>query len=255
VAIFPELRVFQSLIDFPSGKFGLSSAAAQVPERLFRDFFGRVLPQIQRQLIPPTVRPTSVAPQPSLAPASGPNFSSQPTFDCAKARSPLAVLICSDSQAARADWELVTASWARYFSLNENDRPKFKENEDKWFASVARKCKLTSQRPPFALEQISCVTGAYRARAAAYRSKLTGDALAESKLSRDQLVQIQQALIAAGYLNDDADGESGPATRSAIRQYQQANGLPQSGYLSLTQSQALLGARPDRHRGRAFVVR
>ena len=188
---------------------------------------------------PPKMAPTPQ--QASPAPVSEPDVStSRPTFDCATARSPLAVLICSDGEAARADWDLVTASWARYFSLNENDRPKFKEDEDKWFASVSRKCQLASHGPPFARAQISYVIGAYRGRAAAYRSKLTGDALAESRLSPQQLVQIQQALITAGYLDDNSDGEFGPATRSAIRQYQQANGFPQSNYLSVTQRQALL---------------
>ena len=223
----------------------LSSAAAQVPEQLFRDFFGRVLPQIQRQLIPPTVGPPRIAPSsPQASPAPVPQTDisiSRPTFNCAKARSPLAVLICSDSEAAQADWDLVTASWARYFSLNESDRPRFTAGQDKWFASVGQKCKLVSQRPAYPREQISCVIGAYRGRAAAYRSKLTGDALAESKLSGEQLVQIQQNLIAAGFLSDEADGEFGPATRSAIRRYQELRGLQQSDYLSITQRQTLLG--------------
>ena len=106
---------------------------------------------------------------------------------------------------------------------------------------MTRKCKLVSQRQPFPPQQISCVISAYRGRAAAYRSKLTGDALAESKLSLDQLVQIQQALITRGFLNAaEADGEFGPTTRTAIKKYHEDNGFPQSDYLSTTQRQALL---------------
>ena len=205
---------------FAGGVFAvllITSAPAQAPEQMFRDFLGTLLQRIPRQQMPPTMGPPKMAPTPqqaSPAPVPEPDVStSRPTFDCATARSPLAVLICSDGEAARADWDLVTASWARYFSLNENDRPKFKEDEDKWFASVSRKCQLASHGPPFARAQISCVIGAYRGRAAAYRSKLTGDALAESRLSPQQLVQIQQALITAGYLDDNSDGEFGPATR------------------------------------------
>ena len=221
----------------------LSSAEAQVPEQLFRDFFGRVLPQMQRQLVPPRVGPPRIAPGPQASPAPVPEahvLTSGPTFDCAKATSSLGLLICSDSEAARADWDLVTASWARYFSLNENDRPRFSRDQDQWFASVGRKCQLASHGPPFARAQISCVIGAYRGRAAAYRSKLTGDALAELRLSPEQLVQIQQALITGGYLDDNADGEFGPGTRNAIRQYQEATRLSQSNYLSTAQRQALL---------------
>jgi tetratricopeptide (TPR) repeat protein len=205
---------------------------------MFRDFLGQLLQRIPRQAMPPAFSPPMPIPQ--TEPAIVNISISRPTFDCAKARSPLAVLICSDREAAQADWDLITASWARYFSLNENDRRRFSGDQDQWFASVARKCRLTNQKPPFPREQISCVIAAYRGRAAAYRSKLTGDALAESKLNPQQLVQVQQALITGGYLDGDADGEFGPATRSAIRQYQQANGFPQSNYLSVTQRQALL---------------
>ena len=105
---------------------------------------------------------------------------------------------------------------------------------------MAQKCKLASQMQPFSREQVSCVTRAYRARAAAYRSKLAGDARAESNLSPGQLLQIQKALIEGGFLNDEADGEFGPTTRNAIKQYQQANGFPQSNFLSATERQALL---------------
>jgi hypothetical protein len=33
VAIFPEIHVFQSLIDFPSGKFGLEGLGRRSPKR------------------------------------------------------------------------------------------------------------------------------------------------------------------------------------------------------------------------------
>ena len=97
--------------------------------------------------------------------------------------------------------------------------------------------------PPFSREQISCVIAAYRGHAAAYRSKLTGDALAESRLSPEQLAQIQQALIALGFLNGEADGEFGTVTRAAIRKYQETNGFRQSDYLSMGQRRALLEGR------------
>jgi hypothetical protein len=41
----------------------------------------------------------------TAAQGGGPSFS-QPSFDCAKARSPLALLICSGEETARADWDL-----------------------------------------------------------------------------------------------------------------------------------------------------
>ena len=145
---------------------------------------------------------------PAVGQGVGPD-PSRPTFDCAKARSPLALLICSGEETARVDWDLRIASWARYFSLDEGGRASFWEDQDKWLRSLNQKCRL-SNSPPFSSQQTSCVIGAYRGRAVLYRSKLTGDALAESKLTPEQLAQIQRALIALGFLNGEADGEFGP---------------------------------------------
>src|SRR5438105_3969627 len=41
----------------------------------------------------------------------------KPTFDCTKARSATARIICLDQAGAKADWELTAAYWARIFSL------------------------------------------------------------------------------------------------------------------------------------------
>jgi hypothetical protein len=149
--------------------------------------------------------------------------SSRPTFDCAKAKSSLAVLICSREDTAQADWDLSAAALARYFSLDERGKTDFWKDQDKWLRSISQKCQLTNQAPPFPQQKVSCVVSAYKGRAAAYRSKLTGDALAESKLSREQLVLIQKALSALGFLSGEADGEFGLVTRAAIRKYQEAN--------------------------------
>ena len=75
---------------------------------------------------------------------------------------------------------------------------------------------------------------------------MTGDALAESKLTPEQLATFQQALIALGFLGGETDGEFGSVTRAAIRKYQEANGFPQSDYLSVEQRRALLEGRADR---------
>jgi len=169
-------------------------------------------------------------------------ISSRPTFDCEKAKSPLALLICSGEETARADWDFKIAHYARNFSLDEADRAAFWKDQDKWSKSLDKTCRL-SGGPPFSQKQKSCVIDAYRKRAALYRSKLSGDALAESKLTPEQLLQIQQGLITLGFFNGEADGEFGPRTRVAIKKYQEAKGLPQSGFLSMEQRQALLEGR------------
>jgi hypothetical protein len=164
----------------------------------------------------------------------------KPTFDCTKARSALALVICSGEEAARADWDLRIASWTRFFSLKESDRAVFWQEQDKWLQSVSQKCRILHHPPPFSGREISCVVNAYRGGAAIYRSKLTGDALAESKLKPEQLADIQSRLIASGFLEGDVDGEFGPVTREAIKKFQLAKGFQQGDYLSLEQRQALI---------------
>jgi uncharacterized protein len=166
--------------------------------------------------------------QNTAAVAQGGSISSRPTFDCGKAKSSLALLICSGEETARADWDLKTAYWARYFSLDKDDRASFREDQDKWYTSLDQKCQLSA--PPFSRQQTSCVIDAYKERAAQYRSKLRGAALAESEMTPEQLSQIQQALIALGFFNGEADGAFGPLTRAAIRKFQEANGFLRSDF-------------------------
>jgi tetratricopeptide (TPR) repeat protein len=100
--------------------------------------------------------------------AQGSSISSRPTFDCAKAKSPLALLIClSGEETAQADWDSKIAYWARNFSLDEGEQAAFWKDQDQWSRSLNQKCGLTA--PPFSRQQISCVIDAYKERAALYR--------------------------------------------------------------------------------------
>jgi hypothetical protein len=141
----------------------------------------------------------------------------KPTFDCTKARSGLGLLICGSEEAARADWDLRTASWSRFFSLAGMDRADFWQEQDKWLQSVSKICQIVHRQPSFSRREVSCVVNSYKGRASIYRSKLTGDALAESKLKPEQLADIQSRLIANGFLKGEADGEFGQLTRDAIK--------------------------------------
>jgi membrane-bound lytic murein transglycosylase B len=58
-------------------------------------------------------------------------------------------------------------------------------------------------------------------------------------LSRSQLLALQTALNARGFDSGTPDGVAGPATRGAVRRYQQSVGLPADGYPTLELLQQL----------------
>jgi peptidoglycan hydrolase-like protein with peptidoglycan-binding domain len=54
---------------------------------------------------------------------------------------------------------------------------------------------------------------------------------ASQHLSQDQVKQVQQHLKSSGLYKGEVDGEIGPETKQAISQFQQQNGLNQTGAL------------------------
>src|SRR6516225_225072 len=172
---------------------------------------------------------TAIAPSPpEQLPRSLPStrqnqgiLSERPTFDCTRAKSTIAYLICAEDRVgAKADWDLISAYWARKFSLRESEQDHFETEHDNWFPALARFCRLKREQTNFNPTQRDCVLSGYRHRAQLYRAKLTGDALTESLLTPEQHVQIQQTLVARNYLaSDDVDGEFGPNTRAAIQRF------------------------------------
>ncbi|MFO8002704.1 lytic murein transglycosylase, partial [Thioalkalivibrio sp.] len=66
------------------------------------------------------------------------------------------------------------------------------------------------------------------------------------RLSRTQVVQLQSTLNARGFDSGDADGILGPATRSAISQYQLTQGMTADGFPDQTLL-ARLGIDPESH--------
>ena len=56
----------------------------------------------------------------------------------------------------------------------------------------------------------------------------------ERKLFRAERHELQERLTQAGHSTAGMDGKVGPATRRAIRAYQQAAGLPADGFASIS---------------------
>ena len=160
-------------------------------------------------------------------------LSKKPNFDCSRARSLTTRTVCLDQTGASADWDLITAYWARYFSLPESERQAFDQGQQDWLDLLNQKCQR-AQSPQ------QCVLAAYHKRAALYRSQLTGDALAESRLTPEQHAQIRQALAALGLLNGIPDGEFGYVTRAAIRQFKVHSGAAEGEFLTAEERSHLL---------------
>ena len=190
-----------------------------------------------------------------------------PSFDCSQGvRQTLAVILCVNPDAARADWEVNSAYWA----LFTDDREETTFNE-----AVNQRCALppleTQQEragrvfvqefgrrmfgqglpiptpQPVTERHVRCVIGMFHNRAEELRRRLMGDALAELNLSPDEHIDIQAALARKGFLQNrvrsygaNADGQFGPNTRSAIKDFQRSIGAQATGFLSSEQRIALI---------------
>jgi hypothetical protein len=62
--------------------------------------------------LPPQVKPVTLS-MPEREVVDRQNISGKPSFDCTKAISPTARIICLDPDGAKADWDLISAYWAR----------------------------------------------------------------------------------------------------------------------------------------------
>jgi Putative peptidoglycan binding domain len=173
-----------------------------------------------------------------------------PSFDCTRGvNSALAHILCSSREAAQADWDLVSAYWAS--SSDDRDQRAFNQSVNKQCNLPRRLETADDVGGAFALElsrrilgqgfpvpgpqpitqnHVRCVIITFHNHAAMLRTKLKGEALAESNLSPEELKEIQVALIKKGFLRQrfseygaNADGHFGPNTRSAIKEFQRSS--------------------------------
>ena len=165
-----------------------------------------------------------------------PTLSESASIDCTKAGSAVAKILCGSREGAKADWDLNSTLWATAGTITEAQQKALDQDQGRWRGWLNNKCL---QPPPFAgdipQDQQRCVISEFHGRATQLRSKLTGDALAEARLSPEQHAQIQDLLITQGLLQPPADGEFGSITRQAIKRFQAIDGVPQTGFLSREQ--------------------
>lgn len=190
-----------------------------------------------------------------------------PSFDCSHGvRQTLAAILCSVPEAAQADWDISNAYWALYsddreetaFGQNVNRRCALpalefsQEQAGRMLLQGMGNAMLGTQLPfpgprTVMASHVRCVIDAFRDRARLIRSKLTGDALAESNLSPEDHIAIQEALTQKGFMQNrvkgygaNADGQFGPNTRSAITSFQTSIGGQATGFLTDSQRLSLI---------------
>jgi len=168
------------------------------------------------------------------------------SFDCAKDRAPLALIVCRDQSAILAERRTAIAYLAFYFSLDENGRARFRSDHLHWVNDLTAQCTAspsTLQKllgvAPTALSR-ECVTRAYLLRAETYRRKLHGSALEEANLSPNELRNIQRRLVELKLLSGSIDGTFGVETRRAIRNYQSSINDDQANFLTAEERNMLL---------------
>lgn len=170
-----------------------------------------------------------------------PPISERPSFDCSNVTNSVARILCSAREGAAADWDLNAALWARSASNDEAQEKLFQQEQQAWRNSVPRTCVLENNSTAYSPQQFQCVVGEFHRRATAVRSMLPADGIAESQMAPESRFRIQAALVVRGYLQTMPDGEFGPLTRMAIKQYQASVGRPATGYLTETDRLLFLG--------------
>jgi uncharacterized protein YecT (DUF1311 family) len=69
----------------------------------------------------------------------------QPSIDCTNVHNTVALILCSVPEAAEADWDLNSASWALYFTVNDAGRRMLDLDQQAWRQSLDRICALPRQ--------------------------------------------------------------------------------------------------------------
>jgi clan AA aspartic protease (TIGR02281 family) len=158
-----------------------------------------------------------------------------PSFDCAKAATPLTLLICSDAELSRADLAFNQAYWALYQQLGPGGQAQLKESDIAFIDQVQAQCGLPTSGPltPDDGQSRNCVENAYQKMRAMWLSQLTGPAREEADRVPEEHLKLQQDLQQLGLLPaGPADGIYAQETRSAILAWQNSRGRPVTGFLS-----------------------
>jgi S1-C subfamily serine protease len=170
---------------------------------------------------------------PATSPAVGPSYNCMAP---AVQKQPLAQLICASPTVARAELHYVIAFQALRQISDDAARQTMRAEADAFTQRTTAECGVPAAgylggRAPTSAET-GCFLDHFNLERSRLFSRLNGDAMDEAQLSPEQTVAIQRALKEKGLLpaNEAIDGVFGPATRTAIGDWQRSVGQRATGF-------------------------
>lgn len=189
--------------------------------------------------VPPRAPPPPSQPAPAPT-ASGSGVTVGPSFDCAKALTPLPQIVCGNATLRLLDLELLRPYYALRHLLPDR-LEELKAEAVELGGRVVSNCKVPETgraSADLARRAAPCITAAYRSQKEAWERRVAeaGPVGARQEITRpvQDHIRLQNGLRTAGYLPAEApsDGVYGGTTRRAIMALQQAEGLVTDGFLS-----------------------
>ncbi len=170
-----------------------------------------------------------------------------PTFDCGKAKTPIELTVCSDQTLSRLDVELFQPYYVLRH-LRPELRDELKQEAIDNTRRVLGECRLPgggTVSPAAVKAAVPCVAKLYRGQRDSWRARVVAET---NGLGRDEAtrpatehLQLEQALQLAGFLPAETvlDGVFGAKTRAAITSFQNAEGLPADGLMTVATAERL----------------
>jgi len=158
-----------------------------------------------------------------------------PGFDCAKAKPPLALMICSDPELARIDLAFNQAYWALYQQVADDARRQLKEDDVRFVEGVQDRCGVPRSGGLSAdiWQSRSCIKQAFEQQRAQWIGRLSGPAHEEAMRPLGAHIALERSLRQLGFLPAASvpEGVYGVATRRGIIAWQQSRGRTPTGFL------------------------
>lgn len=166
-----------------------------------------------------------------------------PSFDCSKANTPLAELICASPALSSLDLQFSQAYYALRHQAGATGQAALMKQAVGFQAQVKQACQLldSGAAPAITPALTACITREYQGQRAAWLASVSGAAQQEANRPIAQHVALQGDLRTLGYLpsNTSIDGVYGYQTRSAIVAWQYAQNEPTTGFITDADASAI----------------